>query len=102
MKKDHTARRADTYTLKEAISELLNAYKLRGKYNETYLVASWSRIMGAAIANRTGRIYINNRKLFVQITSAPLKNELAMSKSKIVEILNREAREDVLEDVIFI
>jgi predicted site-specific integrase-resolvase len=80
----------------------LNAYKLRGKYNETYLVASWSRIMGAAIANRTGRIYINNRKLFVQITSAPLKNELAMSKSKIVEILNREAREDVLEDVIFI
>jgi predicted site-specific integrase-resolvase len=58
--------------------------------------------MGVAIANRTGRIYISNRKLFVQITSAPLKSELAMSKSKIVEILNREAREDVLEDVIFI
>jgi hypothetical protein len=102
MKKDYTARRADTYTLKEAIGELLNAYKLRGKYNETYLVSSWSRIMGVAIANRTGRIYISNRKLFVQITSAPLKSELAMSKSKIVEILNREAREDVLEDVIFI
>ncbi len=102
MKKEYTARKADTYTLKEAINELLNAYKLRGKYNETYLIASWSRMMGAAIANRTGKIYISNKKLFVQITSAPLKNELAMSKSKIIEILNREAREEVVEDVIFL
>ncbi len=102
MKKEYTARKADTYTLKEAINELLNAYKLRGKYNETFLIASWSRMMGAAIANRTGKIYISNKKLFVQITSAPLKSELAMSKSKIIEILNREAREDVVEDVIFL
>jgi hypothetical protein len=102
MKKEYTARKADTYTLKEAINELLNAYKLRGKYNETYLIASWSRMMGAAIANRTGKIYISNKKLFVQITSAPLKSELAMSKSKIIEILNREAREEVVEDVIFL
>lgn len=102
MKKDYTARKADTYTMKEAINELLNVYKLRGKFNETYLIASWSRIMGAAIANRTGKIYISNKKLFVQITSAPLKSELAMSKSKIVEILNREAREEVVEDVIFL
>ncbi len=102
MKKEYTARKADTYTLKEAINELLNAYKLRGKYNETFLIASWSRMMGAAIAKRTGKIYISNKKLFVQITSAPLKSELAMSKSKIIEILNREAREDVVEDVIFL
>jgi len=102
MKKEYTARRADTYTLKEALNELLNAYKLRGKYHETYLISSWSRIMGAAIANRTGKIYITNKKLFVHITSAPLKNELAMSKSKIIEILNREAREEVVQDVVFL
>lgn len=102
MKKNYTARKADTYTLKEALNELLNAYKIRGKYNETYLIASWSRIMGMAIANRTGKIYINNKKLFIQITSAPLKSELVMSKSKIIEILNREAKEEIVEDVIFL
>ncbi len=102
MKKEYTARKAETYTLKEAIDELLNAYKIRGKFNETYLISSWSRIMGPAIANRTGKIYISNKKLYVQITSAPLKSELGMSKSKIIEILNREAQTVVVEDVIFI
>jgi hypothetical protein len=102
MKKEYTARKAETYTLKEAIDELLNAYKIRGKFNETYLISSWSRIMGSAIANRTGKIYISNKKLYVQITSAPLKSELGMSKSKIIEILNREAQTIVVEDVIFI
>lgn len=99
---EQTARRASTTSLKEAIDELLTAYKLRGRYNETYVVASWGRIMGTAIANRTSKIYVRNKKLYVKIDSAPLKNELSMSRSKIVEIFNKEVHEKVLEDVVFL
>jgi predicted nucleic acid-binding Zn ribbon protein len=100
--KEQTARTASTSSLKEAIDDLLNAYKIRGKYNETHVVASWSRLMGPAIANRTSKIYIKDKKLFVQINSAPLKNELAMSRSKIVEILNKDISEAIIEEVIFL
>jgi hypothetical protein len=101
-KQEHTFRKAETSSLKEAIGELLNAYKLRGKFNETHIVSAWSRIMGPAIANRTSKIFMKNKKLYVQLNSAPLKSELAMSKSKIVEILNKDLQEELLEDVIFI
>lgn len=95
-------RKAETSSLKEAIDELLSAYKLRSKYNETHVVASWSRIMGPAIANRTSKIFIKNKKLYVLLNSAPLKSELSMSKSKILEILNKDVQEELLEEVIFL
>jgi hypothetical protein len=101
-KKEQTARNAHTATLKDAIDELLNVYKLRGKYNETHVIAAWSRLMGPMISNRTGKIFIKNKKLYVQINSAPLKSELSMSRSKILEMLNRDVSEKVLEEVIFI
>jgi predicted nucleic acid-binding Zn ribbon protein len=101
-KQEQTFRKAETSSLKEAIDELLNAYKLRGKFNETHIVASWSRIMGPAIANRTSKIFIKNKKLYVQLNSAPLKSELSMSRAKIVEILNKDLKEELLEEVIFL
>jgi predicted nucleic acid-binding Zn ribbon protein len=101
-KQEPTFRKAETSSLKEAIDELLNAYKLRSKYNETHIVAAWSRIMGPAIANRTSKIFIKNKKLYVQLNSAPLKSELTMSKSKIIEILNKDVQEELLEEVIFL
>ena len=101
-KQEQTFRKAETSSLKEAIDELLNAYKLRGKFNETHIVASWSRIMGPAIANRTSKIFIKNKKLYVQLNSAPLKSELSMSRSKIVEILNKDLKEELLDEVIFL
>jgi hypothetical protein len=54
------------------------------------------------ISNRTSKIFIKNKKLYVQINSAPLKNELSMSKSKILEMLNRDVSADVVEEVIFL
>lgn len=101
-KEQTTARKAHTASLKDAIHELLSIYKLKGKYNETHVIAAWSRLMGPMIANRTGKIFIKNKKLYVQINSAPLKNELSMSRSKILEMLNRDVSADVLEEVIFL
>jgi predicted site-specific integrase-resolvase len=58
--------------------------------------------MGPAIANSTSKIFIKNKKLYVQLNSAPLKSELSMSRAKIVEILNKDLKEELLEEVIFL
>lgn len=101
-KKEQTSRKASTASLKDAIHELLNTYKLKGKYNETHVIAAWSRLMGPMIANRTSKIFIKNKKLYVQLNSAPLKNELSMSRTKILEMLNRDVSADVLEEIVFL
>ena len=97
-----TNRHSAVTPLKDAIGALLKAYRIENKYDETYLVASWRRIMGEGIANRTTKLFINDRKLYLQINSAPLKNELVLSKAKIIDILNREISKDLIAEVIFI
>ncbi len=91
-----------TVTLKQAIDQLLNAYQLRSKFNETYLVTFWEKVMGKPIASRTGKLYVKEKKLYVQILSAPLKNELLLARSKAIELINREMGENVIEEIIFI
>lgn len=81
---------------------MLDRYKLKTRFDQSYVVAHWDKIMGAAIASRTKSIYIRDRKLFLQIESAPLRSELSRAKSKIIELINREMKSDLVDDVIFI
>jgi len=96
------ARRSTDYTLKEAIDELLRVYRLRSKFDETHVVHAWGQVMGPGIARRTEKVYVQDRKLFLQINSPSLANELLLAKSRIVELLNEEVKASVIDDVIFL
>ncbi|WP_335337976.1 hypothetical protein [Pedobacter sp. PACM 27299] len=54
-------RKPNDITLKEGIGKLLNVYKLKGKFDETTIIALWPELMGVAIGNRTTQIYIFQR-----------------------------------------
>jgi hypothetical protein len=99
--KPQTGRKADTSSVGDAIRELLDTYKLKSKYEQTQLISSWERLMGTPIARRTDKIFISDRKLYVKISSAPLKQELNMSKSKILAIFLKEFGEVIVDDVVF-
>ncbi|MFC6996589.1 DUF721 domain-containing protein [Rufibacter roseus] len=95
-------RKADTISLKDSIESMLKAYKLNGKLSEVQLVSSWEKIMGKAIALKTQEVFVRNRKLFVRLTSAPLKHELNMAKAKVVSLINSEMGEQVIDEVVFL
>lgn len=97
-----TSRKADVAPLKDCIQDLIDVYRLNGKLSQTNIVSSWERLMGQTISKRTSDIFFQERKLFVKITSAPLKQELQLSKTKIIKILNEEAGHQVVEDVVFL
>jgi Dna[CI] antecedent, DciA len=101
-KKPFTARKPEPTSLKDVIDRLLDTYKLRGKYNETYIIAQWEALVGTAIAKRTTQIYFSDRSLYIQLSSAPLRNELLMAKTKFIDMLNTEIGEKVVHDIIFI
>ena len=100
--KENSKRNNKALPLKQAIEDMLELYKLRSKFNETYIVAYWEQIMGLPISSRTTEVYIKEKKLFVQLDSAPLRNELLMAKSKIVTLINREVGENIVDEVVFI
>ena len=99
---DKNPRNADTSTIKSAMQELLNTYKIREKFTSTQIIASWERMMGEPIAKRTEKIYIKDKKLFVKLGSRALKQELSYSKEKVKELFLKEFGEDALVDIVFL
>ncbi|WP_080238883.1 DUF721 domain-containing protein [Spirosoma rigui] len=100
--REQATRIAGVTSLKDAIGQLLKHYQLQSRFNETYLEAFWGRMMGNAIASRTNRIYVRDRKLHIEITSAPLRNELVNAKQKLIHVVNKDMGTEVIDDVIFI
>ncbi|TDE18339.1 DUF721 domain-containing protein [Dyadobacter psychrotolerans] len=100
--KEQASRRPGITPLKDAIDQMLEKYRLRTRFDQSYVTAHWDKIMGSAIGSRTKTVYIKDRILFLQIESAPLRNELVRAKSKIIELINREMKSDLVEDVVFI
>ncbi|SHF71744.1 DUF721 domain-containing protein [Pedobacter caeni] len=95
-------RKPNDITLKEGIGKLLNVYKLKGKFDETSIIALWPELMGVAIGNRTTQIYITQKKLFVRIESSVIKNELMMVRTGIIEKLNERAGSEVITEIVFL
>lgn len=95
-------RKSNTATVGEAIRDLLNAYRLQNKFDEARLIDSWDRLMGKSISSRTTRLFVKDKKLFVQVNSAPLKNELNLSRAKIIDIFEREVGKDIIREVVLL
>ncbi len=97
-----TARNTKSIPLKDAFESFLDVYNLKSKFNETYLVAYWEKIMGVTIARRTEKIYIKNNTLFLRLNSAALAQELVLAKSKMISLLNQEIGQELISDVVFL
>ena len=94
--------RTNDKSLKEAIEQMLQVYKIKRKYDETGIKASWPQLVGKSVANRTKEIYIHDRKLFLRIESSVIKNELILMRSQIIEKINNETNSILVEDIIFL
>ena len=99
-KSNDKSRKANTLQVKEAIEALLDAYKLKGKYYSSQVVEFWPKLMGAPIASRTKKIYTRDKKLYVYLDSAPLRQELLLSKSKIIQLFEEHVGQGVIEELI--
>ncbi len=93
-------RNSNEESLKQVIEQLIKTYQLGDKLNEVRLLHSWERIMGEAISKRTSKINFKDQKLFIHLTSAPLKEELTYGKEKIKILLNEELGGDFIKEVV--
>lgn len=95
-------RKANDKSLKEAIEQMMQVYKIKRKFDETGIIANWSHFVGKAVANRTKELFIHDKKLFLRIESSVIKNELMMMRAQIIEKINEEAKSTIIEEIIFL
>ena len=96
------SRKKEATPLGEAFQDLLKSYRLEDTYQEKVLLASWSKLMGKTIADRTSNLYIKDKKLFVKITSGPVKKELQLNKSKVIALIEAEVGKGIVDEVVFL
>ncbi|MFY0600828.1 MAG: DUF721 domain-containing protein [Cyclobacteriaceae bacterium] len=93
MKKDNTQ------SFSTAFEKFLKSENLDKTFQEKKLIQSWERLMGKTISSRTTKVQVRNKILYVQLTSAPLKQEMINSREKILEIIAKEFGTGVVDDI---
>ena len=93
-------KRQNEVSLKDAIHEWLDSYHLREKVNEVQLVQNWEKLFGKTIAKYTQKIFVNNKKLYLTINSAPLRQELMYSKDKLKDRINEAIEKDFILEIV--
>ncbi|QEC77589.1 DUF721 domain-containing protein [Mucilaginibacter ginsenosidivorax] len=95
-------RKTNDKSLKEAIEQMLNVYKIKRRYDETGVVAAWPELVGKSVANRTKELFIRDKKLFLRIESSVIKHELMLMRSQIIDKINAEAKGVLVEEIVFL
>ena len=68
---------------------------------EYRITQAWPEVMGQTISRYTRQVFVREGKLQVQITSAPLRQNLMMEHKRIAQKLNAHVGSFVISDVCF-
>mmetsp|Transcript_2778 Transcript_2778/g.6194 ORF Transcript_2778/g.6194 Transcript_2778/m.6194 type:complete len:109 (-) Transcript_2778:1119-1445(-) len=95
-------RQRECVTIQEALKQMRQASPYRHKIEEAMLVCAWKAIMPRIVCTRVERIFFKQEKLFVQVGSAPLRQELRLNKDRVLTLLQAHAQECTLTDIVFL
>ena len=86
--------------ISEVLKELVAKNNWKSKLYQNKVKEIWVLSMGPSISSYTREIKLSRKKLFISIASAPLRQELSYSKTKIIELINEGLGEEYVTDVI--
>lgn len=86
--------------LKKTIDQLLRAYGYQDQLDEIEIIKVYEGLVGQMFANHTQKIAVKNRKLYVKLDSASLKQELNYVKEGIVERLNMKLGRNLIDKIV--
>ena len=92
-------RRQNTESIGAVIAQFLREQGLEKPMLEHKVVEAWPQLMGSLVAKYTGKIEIKDGVLFVEITSAALRQELFIARHQLVEKLNSEVGAEIISDI---
>jgi predicted nucleic acid-binding Zn ribbon protein len=81
------------------IHEFLRQQGLETPLNEHRLFNSWPEAVGPAVARMTGRLFIKNEVLVVEVKSPVMRSELMLKRSDLVKKLNDMVGAHVIRDI---
>ena len=93
--------RKDAQPIGEIISQILKEQNLDIRLDETKVVQAWNSIMGESVAQYTTSVRMKAGVLYIQLSSAVLRNELFVNRTSILRRLNGFIGREIVKNIIF-
>lgn len=93
-------RRANDSPIGDVLKEIISANKLQPGIDAVSVADAWKNLMGNGVNNYTRHISLKGSTLYVELTSAVLREELSYGKDKIIKMINAELGREVVKEVV--
>jgi len=93
-------RQNDSSSLEDVLKQIIQANNLQPGIDKISVRDAWKNLMGNGVNNYTREIMLKGSTLYVELTSAVLREELSYGKEKIVRMINEELKREVVKDVV--
>ena len=87
-------------TVGDVLKQIIEVNKLQGGMDQIDVKDAWRNLMGNGVNTYTKNVVLKGSTLYVELTSAVLREELSHGKSKIIKMINEELRRDVVREVV--
>ncbi|MBF0695216.1 MAG: DUF721 domain-containing protein [Flavobacterium sp.] len=84
----------------DVLKEFIQQNRLQPGIDEISVKDAWRNLMGNGVNSYTRNVVLKNGILYVELSSAVLREELTYGKEKIVRMINGELRRDVVREVV--
>jgi hypothetical protein len=86
--------------ISDILNEIIKVNKLESGLNQVSVVDAWKNLMGNGVNTYTKNVALRNGILYVELTSAVLRQELSYGKDKIIRMINEELGKDIVKEVV--
>ena len=84
----------------DVLKQFMQENRLQPGMDKIDVRDAWKNLMGNGVNNYTREIMLKGTTLYVELTSAVLREELSYGKAKIVKMINEELKREVVKDVV--
>lgn len=84
----------------DVLEQLIKNSKLSSGLRSCQIEEVWERRMGMTISKYTDKVFILNNTLFIETSTASLRNELHFQREDIKRMVNTELGEMVIQEVV--
>ena len=87
-------------TIGDVLKQIIQSNKLQPGMDQIDVREAWKNLMGNGVNYYTKNVVLKGSTLYVELSSAVLREELTHGKSKIVIMINEELKREVVKEVV--
>jgi len=93
-------RTSNESSISAILNEIIQVNKLQPGIDQIAVSDAWKNLMGNGVNTYTKNILLKGSTLYVELTSAVLREELKYGKDKIIKMINEELGKEVITSVV--